>query len=78
MVVPGITVLAAIAFGYRGVELGSVFIIFGGPAAVSSYIMAKEMKSDYQLASQILLISTLMSLFTLFLGIFILKATNLI
>ena len=55
-----------------------MFIIFGGPAAVSSYIMAKQMKSDYELASQILLISTLMSLFTLFLGIFVLKAAGLI
>ena len=78
IVVPGLTVAAAILLGYRGVGLGVVFIIFGGPAAVSSYIMAKEMKSDYELASQILLISTLMSLFTMFLGIFILKAAGLI
>ena len=75
---PGLTVAAAILLGYRGVGLGVVFIIFGGPAAVSSYIMAKQMKSDYELASQILLISTLMSLFTLFLGIFVLKAAGLI
>ena len=78
IVVPTLAVLAGIAFGFRGVGLGVIFIIFGGPAAVSSYIMAKEMKSDYELASQILLISTLMSLFTLFAGIFILKQTGLI
>lgn len=78
IVVPTLAVFAGIAFGFRGVGLGVIFIIFGGPAAVSSYIMAKEMKSDYELASQILLISTLMSLFTLFAGIFILKQTGLI
>ncbi len=78
IVVPTLAVFAGIAFGVRGVGLGVIFIIFGGPAAVSSYIMAKEMKSDYELASQILLISTLMSLFTLFAGIFILKQTGLI
>lgn len=78
VVIPGFTILAAVFLGYRGVALGAVFIIFGGPTAVSSYIMAKQMKSDYLLASQILLISTLMSLFTLFLGIFLLKEFNLI
>ena len=78
IVVPALAVLCGIAFGFSGVALGVIFIIFGGPAAVSSYIMAKEMKSDYELASQILLISTLMSLFTLFAGIFILKQTGLI
>lgn len=78
IVVPGAAVLVGIAFGFSGVGLGVIFILFGGPAAVSSYIMAKEMKSDYELASQILLISTLMSLFTLFAGIFILKETGLI
>lgn len=78
IVVPTLAVFAGIAFGFRDVGLGVIFIIFGGPAAVSSYIMAKEMKSDHEMASQILLISTLMSLFTLFAGIFILKQTNLI
>ncbi|MCI8387207.1 MAG: AEC family transporter [Clostridiales bacterium] len=78
IVLPALTVISAMLLGFRGVELGVVFIIFGGPAAVSSYIMAKQMKSDYELASQILLISTLMSLVTLFAGIFILRATGLI
>ena len=78
VIVPALTTAVALLIGYRGVELGIIFIIFGGPAAVSSYIMAKQMKSDYELASQILLISTLMSLVTLFAGIFILKAAGLI
>lgn len=78
VIVPTLAVLAGILCGFSGVGLGVIFILFGGPAAVSSYIMAKEMRSDYELASQILLISTLMSLFTLFAGIFILKETGLI
>ncbi len=78
MIVPGLAVLFGILLGFSGVGLGVIFIIFGGPAAVSSYIMTKEMRSDYELASQILLISTLMSLFTLFAGIFILKEIGLI
>ena len=78
IVVPTLAVLSAMAFGFKGTALGCVFIVFGGPAAVSSYIMAKQMKSDHELASQILLISTLMSLFTMFAGIFILRTVGLI
>ncbi|MBQ8249786.1 MAG: AEC family transporter [Clostridia bacterium] len=78
IVVPAATVLCAIPLGFRGVELGSIFILFGGPVAVSSYIMAKQMKSDHELAAQILLISTLMSVFTLLAGTLILKQTGLI
>ena len=78
VVVPALAVLSALLLGFRGTALGCVFIVFGGPAAVSSYIMAKQMKSDHELAAQILLISTLMSLFTMFAGIFILRSTGLI
>ena len=78
VVLPAVAVAAAVLFGFRGIDLGVVFILFGGPAAVSSYIMAKQMKSDHELAGQILLISTLMSVVTLFLGIFLLKQTGLI
>ena len=76
--VPAAVVSVAVLMGFRGVQLGTIFIVFGSPTAVSSYIMAKNMGSDYTLASQILLISTLMSLFTLFGGIFLIKSLGLI
>ncbi len=78
IIVPMVAVIGAVLLGFRGISLGVVFIVFGGPTAVSSYIMAKQMKSDHELAGQILLISTLMSVFTLFFGTFILKEFNLI
>lgn len=77
-VAPLAAVSIAAAMGFRGVELGVILIFFGAPTAVSSYIMAKNMKSDYEMASQILLISTLLCMFTLFVGIFILKSYQLI
>ncbi len=77
-VVPAAAVLCAIPLGFRGVELGTIFILFGGPTAVSSYIMSKQMKSDHELSGQILLVSTLMSVATLFAGTLILKQTGLI
>ncbi len=77
-VLPLAAVSVAVALGFRSVELGVILIFFGAPTAVSSYIMAKNMKSDHEMASQILLISTLMCMFTLFVGIFVLKSFKLI
>lgn len=75
---PTLAVFFAYLCGFRGVQLGLVFILFGSPTAVSSYIMAKSMKSDHEMAGQILLLSTLMCLFTLFFGIFLLRSVGLI
>lgn len=73
---PVIGVSAAYLCGFRGNELLITFIIFGTPAAVSSYIMAKNMKSDHELAGQILLISTLLCILTVFLGVFLMKTVG--
>ena len=71
---------AAVALGYllgfRGNELLVTFVVFGTPAAVSSYIMAKNMKSDHELAGQILLISTVFCIFTVFLGSFLMRTAG--
>ena len=78
IVLPAVAVGAAILVGYRGVELGIIYILFSGPTAVSSYIMAKNMDSDHELAGQILLLSTLMCVFTIFMGVFALKYAGMI
>lgn len=78
IVIPLILVTAAALLGFNGVSLGVIFICFASPAAVSSYIMAKNMNSDADLAAQILLTTTLLSIFTLFAGVFTLKSLSLI
>ena len=78
MVLPLIVVTVAVLLGFRDVQLGIILMIFGSPTAVSSYIMAKNMGSDHDLASQILLFSTIICLGTLFLGIFLIKSLGLI
>ncbi len=78
VLVPALMLLIAYFIGLRSVSLGLVFVVFGSPTAVSSYIMAKNMNSDHELSAQILLLSTLFSSFTVFLGMFILKTLELI
>ncbi len=78
VLLPGIMVTIAAFVGFRGPSLGVVLVLFGAPTAVSSYIMAKKMKNDGELAAQILLLTTLLCIFTIFVGIFILKTLQLI
>ena len=78
LILPGIMVTLAALLGFRDAPLGVVLILFGAPTAVSSYIMAKKMKNDGELAAQILLLTTLLCILTLFIGIFILKTLQLI
>lgn len=78
VIVPAATVCAGALLGFRSIDLGLILVVFGSPTAVSSYIMAKNMESDHALAAEILLFSTLFSLFTMFLGVFVLKSLNFI
>ena len=75
---PALALIAAALCGMRGEYLGTVFILFAAPSAVSSYIMAKNMDNDSDLAAQILLFSTMLCVFTVFAGVFILKSLGLI
>lgn len=78
LTVPIIAVITGVMLGFSGVPLGVIFVIFGSPSAISCYVMAKQMKIDHELAGQIMLISTLFSTLTLFVGIFILREMGLI
>ena len=72
-ILPACCCLTGYAAGLRGDILAVMFVLSAAPAAVSSFIMAKAMNSDGDLAAGIVFISTLMSLGTLTLGIYILR-----
>ena len=78
VVSPAVALTVAALLGMRAEQLGTVLIMFGGPMAVSGYIMAKNMKSDHELAAQILLISTLFCILTVFIAVYILKSLALL
>ncbi|MBR2461397.1 MAG: AEC family transporter [Clostridia bacterium] len=78
VVMPGIFVTVAALLGFRGEQLSTVFILIGGPMAISGYIMAKNMKSDHELAGQILLLTTLMCTFTFFGAVYLMRYLELI
>ncbi|MBB6482441.1 AEC family transporter [Spirochaeta isovalerica] len=75
---PVLVVIILLAAGIRGESLGVIFIMLGSPSAVSSYVMAKAMGSDSDLAAGIIVLTTLGSVLTLGLGIFLMKSYGLI
>ncbi len=58
--------------GFRGVELATIFALSCVPTAVSSYVMAKEMDADSQLAGEIVAFTTITSILTIFLWLLLL------
>ena len=68
----------AIALGFRESALVSIFIMLGSPTTVTSYVMAKNMDNDGVLASNIVMIATLVSAVSVTFWVFILKTFALI
>lgn len=64
---------AAILMGFRGAELAVLLTLFGSPIAVSSFTMAQQMGGDDQLAGQLVVFSSVLSIGTMFLLIWGLK-----
>lgn len=65
-----VTLISAL-FGFSNVERFEFLIMAGAPVAVSSFPMAANMGGDGELAGQFVVLSTVVSLFTLFAFIFV-------
>lgn len=70
---PFLAILGAVLVGLRDAELGVVFVLFGSSTAIASYVMSESMGSDSVLSGQIVLLTTVCSAFTVFIGTTILR-----
>jgi hypothetical protein len=78
VILPLILTFAAIFLGYRNDDLGIMFIVFACPTAIASFVMADVMGANSKLAGNIIMITTLGSVFTIAIGILMLKSFGLI
>lgn len=78
IVLPLVLTITAYILGYRNNDLGIMFIVFACPTAIASFVMADAMGANSKLAGNIIMITTLGSVFTIALGIIILKSFGLI
>lgn len=75
---PLILTSAAYLLGFRGEELGIIFVIFACPTAIASFVMTIAMGGNSKLAGNIIVISTLGSVVTFSLGLLILREFGLV
>ena len=73
LIVPAVFLTAAILLGFRGVELATLMGVVCAPTAVSTFIMARQMKGDADLAAHLVVVGTTASAVSIFFWIFILK-----
>lgn len=69
LVFPAIFMGGALALGFHGMPLCGLLVLFAGPPAVSSYPMAVAMGADAELAGQMVIFPTILSLITIFLWV---------
>ena len=70
---PLITVSLGKLLGFQGIELVALLSMSACPTAVVSYTMAKEMNADGDLAGEIVATTSMLSIFTIFCWVFMLK-----
>ena len=78
LIAPLVATIIGYLFGYSGIDLGIIFIIFACPTAIVSYILADAMTPHGAIAGNIVLITTLISSITIPIGLLILTYLNLI
>ena len=77
IVIPVIFMPLSILMGFRNQSLCALMVVFAAPSAVASYPMAVAMGADGKLAGQLVCVTTILSVFTIFLLTLALKTFGL-
>ena len=77
VIVPIVFMPLSVLAGFRGQSLCAMMVIFAAPSAVASYPMAVAMGADGKLAGQLVCMTTILSVLTIFLWTFGLKSLGL-
>lgn len=78
IIIPVLCTIMSVVLGFRGKALYALFVMYATPTAVASYAMASSMGGDEELAGEIVLVTTAVSMITIGLGVYMLAARRLI
>lgn len=78
IVSPAVFTVIAVFLGFSGPSLAGLFFLFGVPIAAASFVLARTMDGDHELAANAVALTTAVSVVTLSLGVFILNYFSLI
>jgi predicted permease len=70
---PLLLTLGAWFWGFRDAQLGILFLYFASPTAAASFVMARAVGANHQLAAAIIVITTLMAVVSINLGLLVLQ-----
>ena len=73
-----VTLPVAVAAGMRGQQLVAVLVMMGSATTLSSFVMARNMGHEGTLTSSVVMLSTLLSAFTLTAWLWLLKTMGLV
>lgn len=77
VVFPAFGITGAVLLGIRDVQLIAVTLMAAAPVALASYAMASSMGGDGELAGELVVVTTMVSCFTIPVFLFILKTNGL-
>lgn len=78
VILPVALTMMAWLYGFRGQDLTMLMVLFGCPTAAASFVMAKGMGGNAELAANIILMTTLGSVVSLSSGIYLMKVLAVI
>jgi len=78
IIIPATLTYIAVQLGYKQEDLGVLFMLFATPTAIVSFIMAEAMGCNSELAGNIIVMTTLGSIFTISIGLFVMRSIGLI
>ena len=71
LLIPAVVLSLAVLLGFRGIVLASLLVIFGCPSAASTFSFCTGYCGDPAMASQLVMQSSVVSIFTMFLWLFL-------
>ena len=77
IVSPGLFLGLGALLGFRGVAFVSLIGVFASPTAVNSFTMAQQMGGDAELAGDIVVVTSAVSMLTMFLWVFLFKSLGM-
>ena len=77
IVAPGLFLGLGALLGFRGVAFVSLIGVFASPTAVNSFTMAQQMGGDAELAGDTVVVTSAVSMLTMFLWVFLFKSLGL-
>lgn len=78
MIIPAVFLGIAVLCGFRNEKMVAIMVMLCGSSTPSCYIMAKNMGGDAELSSSVVVLTTLLSAFTLTFWIWLLRSFSLI